>query len=102
MPIRQLHSPVGPGAEEGPEVGHVVPEVDANGGVEAQLVEAYVAVRSGRCRDLRQALGEVLALQQVHVVTRGLEGAEQKCGGVVDDVGVRAVQHGRGEQQGPL
>lgn len=100
--IVQLRTAGGPDAEETSEVGHVVPEVGADSGVEVQLVEPHVTVRSGRRGDLRQALGQVLAFERGNLVFRDPESAEQQGSGVVDDVGMPAVQHGRGEQQCPL
>lgn len=102
MRVIRLDDPPGPRAEVGPQVGHVVPEMDADGGVVVQLGEPYATVRSGAGRDLRQPLGEILALEERSLRLRVSDRAQQKRGRPVNDVGVCAVQHGHGDQQGAL
>lgn len=98
----QIHAAGGPGAQMLPQVRHVVPEMCADRAVEVQFGEPDAAVRSGPRGDLRQAFGEILALEQREFLGRGPGGAQQQLGRVVNDVGVCAVEHGHGDEEGPL
>lgn len=102
MGVVRLDDPRDPRAEVGPQVGHVVPEMGADGGVVVQLGEPHTTARSGAGSDLRQPLGEVLALEEGRLLLWGPYGAQQERGRLVDDVGVCAVEHGDGDHQGAL
>ncbi len=102
MRVVQLHHTRGPGAEVGAEIGHVVPEMGANGGVEAHLLEPDLSVGGGSGRDLEESLGEVPVLQRRDALRQRPEGAHQLLGRAVNDIGMRPVHHGHGDQQGSL
>ena len=95
------HTPC-PSSEMGSEVRHMVPEMCTHGGVEVQSLEPDQSARGSRLRS-RESFSEVPVLQQRNPLRGGAEGAQEQLGGrAVNDVGVRAVEHGDRDQQGPL
>lgn len=100
--VVQLHHACGPGAEVRAEIGHVVPEMGTNGGVEVQPLEPDLSVEGGSGRDLKESLGEVPVLQRRVTLRRRPEGAQQVLGRAVNDIGMCPVQHGHRDHQGPL
>lgn len=100
--VVQLHHTRRPGAEVRAEIGHVIPEMGTNGGVEVQPLEPDLSVGSGSGRDLKESLGEVPVLQRRVALRRRPMGAQQSLGRAVNDVGMRPMQHGHRDQQGPL
>ncbi|SCF58365.1 hypothetical protein GA0115256_102727 [Streptomyces sp. DconLS] len=99
MRIGEFHDARGPGAEVGAQVGHVVPDVRADRGVVLQLVEAHASAAVRARLDGLESLREILVLEQWSLIRPGTVRLEQEGGRAVDDIGVRLVEEGDGDQK---